>query len=204
METIHDFIKNEVPKYLNGRVLDIGGGEGRWKRILSEYATVYFISDLYSHAADFKDDAKKLSNEDSSFDAIVCFEALEHINDTERVVSEMYRVLKPGGYAAVTIPFIFPYHGNPGDYLRLTPQGLEYYFKKNGFQVVQSGKIGSILTILGVYCKYKVKYYAKKRKNLYLGKYFFLILQQILSKLSGRLRYIGPDYFTHSFIIAKK
>ncbi|MSR88019.1 MAG: class I SAM-dependent methyltransferase [Candidatus Zambryskibacteria bacterium] len=204
METIHDFIKNEVPKYLNGRVLDIGGGEGRWKRILSEYATEYFISDLYSQAADFKDDARKLSNESSSFNAIVCFEVLEHIDDTERVVSEMYRVLKPGGYVAATLPFIFPSHGNPDDYKRLTPSGLEYYFKKMGFQVVQSGKIGNVLTILGVYCKYKVKDYAKKGKNRHLGKYFFLILQQIFRKLSSRFRYIGPDYFTHSFIIAKK
>jgi len=49
-------------------------------------------------------DATDLPFTDNSFDRIIATEVLEHIPDDQKVVSEMYRVLKPGGIAMVTVP----------------------------------------------------------------------------------------------------
>jgi ubiquinone/menaquinone biosynthesis C-methylase UbiE len=41
---------------------------------------------------------------DESFDACICSETLEHLPDDKKAVSEIYRVLKPGGRLIFTVP----------------------------------------------------------------------------------------------------
>jgi SAM-dependent methyltransferase len=48
--------------------------------------------------------AYALPFEDASFDRIVAAEVLEHLPDDARAMAELFRVLKPGGLAAVTVP----------------------------------------------------------------------------------------------------
>ena len=45
-----------------------------------------------------------LSFEDNSFDLVTCIETLEHIRDVQLALSEMRRVLKPGGRVAISTP----------------------------------------------------------------------------------------------------
>lgn len=49
-------------------------------------------------------DATKLPFKANSFDRIIATEILEHIPDDEKALEEMYRVLKPGGIAMITVP----------------------------------------------------------------------------------------------------
>jgi ubiquinone/menaquinone biosynthesis C-methylase UbiE len=66
---------------------------------------------------------------DASFDKIVCSEVLEHIPDYKQAVSEIERVLKPGGTLAISVPRFFPewicwklsddYHNEPGGHVRI-------------------------------------------------------------------------------------
>ena len=53
-------------------------------------------------------DATKLPFEDNTFDCVVTSEVLEHIQDDVRVISELHRVLKPGGSLGVTVPSWWP------------------------------------------------------------------------------------------------
>jgi 2-polyprenyl-6-hydroxyphenyl methylase/3-demethylubiquinone-9 3-methyltransferase len=46
----------------------------------------------YAHGA-----GEKLEYPDSHFDVVVCCDVLEHVKDLDRVISEISRVLKPGG-----------------------------------------------------------------------------------------------------------
>lgn len=41
---------------------------------------------------------------DDTFDAAICNHVLEHIEDDRAAIRELYRVLKPGGWAAVSVP----------------------------------------------------------------------------------------------------
>jgi len=41
---------------------------------------------------------------DEQYDAIVCNHVLEHVPDDRRAMAELYRVLKPGGWAALLVP----------------------------------------------------------------------------------------------------
>ncbi len=46
----------------------------------------------------------KAGLEDASFDVVICTEVLEHVVDPEGVLSEMRRVLRPGGRAVISFP----------------------------------------------------------------------------------------------------
>ena len=51
-----------------------------------------------------KANATKLPFKDNSFDRAIGTEILEHIPDDQGAISEMYRVLKPGGIVMITVP----------------------------------------------------------------------------------------------------
>ena len=64
----------------------------------------YITSDLYSPLADVKADICDLPFEDNSYDVVFCNHVLEHIEDDKKAMSELYRVLKPGGFGIFQIP----------------------------------------------------------------------------------------------------
>ena len=48
--------------------------------------------------------AYALPFDDETFDRVVAAEVLEHLPQDERAMGELFRVLKPGGLIAVTVP----------------------------------------------------------------------------------------------------
>jgi SAM-dependent methyltransferase/uncharacterized protein YbaR (Trm112 family) len=103
-------------------VLNVGGGPGRYSDIeitmnLEAFYNVDLVGD--AHDVPFLDD---------TFDSIVCNAVLEHVHDPDRVVAEMLRVLKPGGYLYAEVPYIFFFHGYPSDYRRYTREGVRRLF----------------------------------------------------------------------------
>jgi 2-polyprenyl-3-methyl-5-hydroxy-6-metoxy-1,4-benzoquinol methylase len=49
-------------------------------------------------------DLAELNIETNTFEMIICNHVLEHVEDDKKAVMEMYRVLKPGGVAIITVP----------------------------------------------------------------------------------------------------
>jgi SAM-dependent methyltransferase len=68
-----------------------------------------------------------------SVDRVVSNSLFEHVAYPHRIIEESYRVLRPGGVMVVVMPFMFPRHGYPHDYVRLTPQFFERVCRETGF-----------------------------------------------------------------------
>jgi SAM-dependent methyltransferase len=66
---------------------------------------------------------------DASVDYVVLDTVLEHVPNPRQVVSEIHRVLKPGGQLLCITPFLFNYHGYPNHYFNFSKDGLEEIFK---------------------------------------------------------------------------
>lgn len=64
------------------------------------YVTADFYMDNVTHKMDITD----IKFEDNSFDVIVCIHVLEHIVDDNKAMEELFRVLKPGGWALLQSP----------------------------------------------------------------------------------------------------
>jgi SAM-dependent methyltransferase len=74
-------------------------------------------------------DGSALPFADGMFERVVAAEVLEHVGDDAAVMSELARVLAPGGRVAVTVPRWFPervnwalseeYHNTPGGHVRI-------------------------------------------------------------------------------------
>jgi SAM-dependent methyltransferase len=86
---------------------------------------------------DRHDDIEALGFPDDSFNAVVCWSVLEHVPDPARAIAELRRVLRPGGLIWVQVPFLFPYHADPHDYWRTTPNGLRIWMR--GFDEIHCG-----------------------------------------------------------------
>lgn len=68
----------------------------------------YITTDLESPLAKVKADIHKLPFEDNSFDIAMCNHVMEHVDSDITAMSELYRVLRPGGWAIIQVPFFPP------------------------------------------------------------------------------------------------
>lgn len=68
----------------------------------------YITADLESPLAKVKLDVHEMPFEDSSFDVAFCNHVMEHVADDHKAMSEIFRVLKPGGFAILQIPLFHP------------------------------------------------------------------------------------------------
>ncbi len=68
----------------------------------------YITADLESPLAKVKMDVHKIPFEENTFDMAMCNHVMEHVDDDIKAMSEIYRVLKPGGWAIMQVPFFNP------------------------------------------------------------------------------------------------
>jgi SAM-dependent methyltransferase len=74
-------------------------------RALTSLSNLQYVSgDLNSPLAALKLDITHLPFNTDSFDVILCSHVLEHVYDDVAAMKELYRVLKPGGWAIVQVP----------------------------------------------------------------------------------------------------
>jgi glycosyltransferase involved in cell wall biosynthesis len=64
------------------------------------------------------------------FDCIICTHVLHIIYDFEKAVSELYRILKPGGVVLFASPLVSMYSADVGDLWRFTPDSLRIILGK--------------------------------------------------------------------------
>jgi SAM-dependent methyltransferase len=68
----------------------------------------YVTTDLESPLAKVKADIHALPFGDENFDLVLCNHVLEHVRDDIAAMKEIRRVLKPGGWAILQVPFYSP------------------------------------------------------------------------------------------------
>jgi 2-polyprenyl-3-methyl-5-hydroxy-6-metoxy-1,4-benzoquinol methylase len=115
---IHDLMYREfLVAVENKLVLDIACGCGMGTKMLASRALRVHGYDIDKESIDFAKehynalnikydvgDIKQIPEIDSLFDTVVSVETFEHVEEVEKVISEVYRVLKPNGIWCFTTP----------------------------------------------------------------------------------------------------
>ncbi|MFN2439884.1 MAG: class I SAM-dependent methyltransferase [Chitinophagaceae bacterium] len=151
--TIYKDVKRYLPAY-KGNILDIGCGQSPYKFLLNEKDTKYFGIDIieatefgYNNPDITAFDGKNIPFEDNKFDAVICTEVLEHVQDFQYLIDEIYRTAKKNADIIVTIPWSARYHYIPYDYFRYTPSSLKTMFSK--FSEINIKNRGTDFSVIG-------------------------------------------------------
>ena len=78
------------------------------KRFERIHGDGYITADIESPLAKIKMDIHSIPFEDNTFDAVLCNHVLEHVADDIKAMREIHRVLKPGGFSVLQVPFFNP------------------------------------------------------------------------------------------------
>jgi SAM-dependent methyltransferase len=112
--------------------------ESRFKQLVGNG---YLTADLFNPRAMIRMDMTAMQFADGSFDAVYCSHVLEHVHDDRQALREVYRVLKPGGWAILLVPIIRertfedPSLTTPEE--RLQAFGQEDHVRAYGFDYVE-------------------------------------------------------------------
>jgi ubiquinone/menaquinone biosynthesis C-methylase UbiE len=142
----------QTENLLQGNVLDFSPSRSLYRKFKKTSGIKYFPSD-YSNEfiSDHRLDITAINLPDNSFDLIICYHILEHIPDDRKSMTELFRVLKPGGNIFIQTPFkegeIYEdtsisteaerkKHFGQADHVRIySAEGLQERLKQAGFSV---------------------------------------------------------------------
>jgi len=73
-------------------------------------------------------DITDIEMKDNLYDVVICNHVLEHVLDDKQAMSELFRVLKPGGFAILQVPIALALEETYEDYSIVSKRGREKYF----------------------------------------------------------------------------
>ncbi|SRR5690606_22974673 len=99
------YLQNETDFFSkNYKVLHIAPEQDFLRRFKKMKNLNYTSADLFSPIVDVKADILDLPFEDESYDIVFCNHVLEHIQDDRKAMSELYRVMRKGGWGILQVP----------------------------------------------------------------------------------------------------
>jgi SAM-dependent methyltransferase len=147
------FISSSLQTYVTKgvRVADIGCGEQPLRAQIEGLGGGYIGVDIEQNPQQTVEVVASITDlplSDSAFDVIVCTEVLEHVSDTYTAFGELARVLRPGGHLIITVPFAYPLHEEPYDYVRLTPHQIRECAERVKLTVIELRTTGNELEVI--------------------------------------------------------
>lgn len=169
-------------------ILDVGCGSKPYQDLFSgarKYVGLDTLNSGHDHSQESIDqyyDGRIFPFENHSFDAVVSFQVLEHVQDEALFYNEVKRVLKPDGILLLTVPFCWQEHEQPYDFRRFTSFGIRRNLESVGFEIIELKKTTSYFqTVL----QYTNSYFATAFKtrlvilNIIINIFFNLILNSL-------------------------
>jgi SAM-dependent methyltransferase len=100
----------------------------------------------------------------AAFDLVIAEQVFEHLSDPEAAARSVYEMVRPGGHALITTPFLFKLHDAPIDCTRWTPLGLRVLLDRAGFYQLHVGSWGNHACVVANFARSVV--YEPRRHSL--------------------------------------
>ncbi|MEK6903984.1 MAG: class I SAM-dependent methyltransferase [Nanoarchaeota archaeon] len=199
LSAISDDIRDHA-HHAKGVLLDLGSGKAPYKPFFDKYVKKYIRLDNSLNEkspSNIIADAQELPIRSSSVDTVFSSQLLEHVPYPQKVIDEIYRILKPGGICILTTHMANPLHGMPHDYFRFTRQAFRYVlFKK--FKIITIKENGGALLSISQFINWGI--------SDVLPKIFALPIIVLINFLAKRLDkiFFNPMFTTNYIVVAKK
>ena len=124
------YLKNESVFFTKSNldVLHIAPEQCFYKLFKNQKNINYLTGDLESPLADLHFDLHNIPLQENKFDVVFCNHVLEHVTDAKKCMSELYRVMKPGGFGIFQVPQDFTREVTYEDPSIVTPEEREKHF----------------------------------------------------------------------------
>lgn len=132
------------------KVADVGCGEQPLRTAIEARGGNYTGIDITQNAQGTVDviaDINALPLQNGAFDFVICSEVLEHVATPYEALDELARILRPGGTLLVSVPFAYPLHEVPYDFLRYTPYFFARWAEQHEFEIVRTAPLGHTLQV---------------------------------------------------------
>jgi len=180
---IFDEVLNFLPKDIFNSVLDYGAGNSPFESFVScdSYVKIDVIQNIYNSIDYIILPDESLPLRDSSFDLVLLIDVLEHVNNYNFVLSDIKRILKPGGKLIISIPFMYREHETPFDIVRFTSFGLKSIIEFNHGKITRLRKVGNFkYTLISLFLERGI--FNGERVNLtFFGKLLNLFIIKFFS-----------------------
>ena len=156
-----------INKYAKGKVLDIGCGNKPYAKYFENFCNEFIGCDIVQSSENKVDIICKATDiplENQSLDTIFCTQVIEHIADHDKLISEMFRLLKPNGFVILSGPMYWHLHEEPFDFFRFTKHGFKYIFERQGFNLVETLANGGKWATFGQMVIHTFPYFLTRRK----------------------------------------
>jgi SAM-dependent methyltransferase len=200
----------ELGSELSGRILDVGCGGKPYEALFNaeEYVGLEYDSpaNRATKRADFFYDGGNFPFEDGSFDAVFFSEVFEHVFNPDEFLSEVRRVLRPGGRILLTVPFAWDEHEQPRDYARYSSFGLAHLLAEHGFQIVRHKKtVNDLRAVFQLLNAYTFKKTRTGRPYLDLLATIVLMAPvNLIGEVIGRLFPSNDDFYLDNVVVAER
>jgi SAM-dependent methyltransferase len=105
-ELFRSWLKETVPE--GAAVLDVGGRIQPYRPLLPGGVRYWAIDLRSAPMVNVVANAERIPFRSQTFDLVLCTQMLEYATDPLLVLSEIHRVLKPGGRLLLSVPAVFP------------------------------------------------------------------------------------------------
>lgn len=110
---------------INYDILHIAPEQPFIKRFKKAKNLNYTTADLLSPIADLHFDIMNIPLKDNSYDWVICNHVLEHVEDDNRAMKEILRILRPGGKAILQVPINYSFEKTFEDKTIIDPKERE-------------------------------------------------------------------------------
>ncbi len=152
----------EAAKIVRGQVLEIGTGSGYGVEIVAPKTEKFVTVDKHNFHADSENVEFKRSKvppldfADRTFDFVISFQVIEHIQNDKKMLDEVWRVLRPGGKLIISTP-------NAKMSLTRNPWHVREYTAQE-FSALLQARFGNV-EALGVFGNRRVMEYYEHNKE---------------------------------------
>lgn len=182
--------------YLRQHILDIGSKNRRYDHLFMGTITAVDIVPNKRLNVSQADLEQKLPFPDAAFDSVLCLEVFEYLENYQKAIAEIYRVMRPGSHAIISIPFLYHAHF---DKLRFTEEFITTQLQC--FSKIQCYKIGNGYTVIWDITRKKVM--SLSNQPLRLALLFTISPYLIMAKLL-KLDQRTDQFYSGLFLIARK